>query len=282
MAVVAVIPEVVDEAKVWTPPRIEGVQEALIEALKHHVGGEELEEAVQSIEKIFKRQCNRFFKDERATQRGTSTQARALIEDFVEAVMGGITTGLWERPWIESTDFSAAILAAAVHTFKTTKVVSRTLAPAIEKYVEEGYFKYQEEQRIQRAMAEALNASGVQETHKKKALMHLNKAFDDAYSKSPFDTMVADTAEKAMLQAFVKGWMLCFVGRAWDVLQHGVGANNADERLLFTTVLFQNLCDPSVQALPHEIVGALGGSVPAGPWEYVGRAAEEVFQELKF
>merc|ERR1719262_1306548 len=127
----------------------------------------------------------------------------------------------------------------------------------IEKHIEEGVFKWQEEERIQKCFWEAVDTSGVQEKYKKKASNHLQKAFDEAYLKAPYGKCTGDTPEISLLMDFVQGWIAEFVQRAWDVLENGVGAGSKDEQILFVTVLFQNLCDPNVACVPYEIAQSM-------------------------
>merc|ERR1712014_532964 len=89
--------------------------------------------------------------------------------------------------------------------------------------------------------------------------------------------------ELQMLQDFVKGWMVEFVGRAWDVLENGITSSGAtatrEEQILFVTVLFQNLSDANNAALPHEITSLIE-SPPQSPWAYVAELTEAVYAEM--
>lgn len=266
----------------WGVP---GFQEALQEALAPHVELEPqwtLEEMCNRVgQKIFKA-AKKYAADERATQRGTSTQAKALIEEFVDSAMGAVSAGCYDKPWFSKANFTAPLLAITLHTLQGAKIFARTLAPMVEKFVEEAVFKYFEEERIQKAMWDALELSGVKETHIKKASQHLQKAYDEAHFKAPYGTTQGETPAISLLQDFVKGWMSDFIGRSWDIIENGTNQGGAGKEggVLFTTVLFQNLTDANMACLPNDITSLIE-SPPPSPWPYVAQCAEAVFNELE-
>merc|ERR1712232_944728 len=181
--------------------------------------------------------------------------------------------------WFLKIDFSTILGVATINTFRKTKLCCRTLAPELDKHIEEGFCKWKEEDRLQKVMWEVLERSCVLEGHKKKAFARLNKSYDDAHLSASYGSSVAETPQMGMLQDFVKGWMLEFVMQTWTVLEHGIGATCRDEQVLFVTMLFQALCDPGVACLPHDIMSAVP-AIPSAPWGYVAEAAEAVFREL--
>lgn len=265
----------------WGGDQIAGLQEAMTAAFLPF----EAEDPSTTVDEMVKKTVQRitkqnikFAKDERASQRGTAVQAKCLIEEYVDAVMGAISGAFYEKEWFTRVELTTPLLISALHTFKTAKIFTRTLGPQIEKHVEEAIFKFHEEERVLKCMWAAVEESGLQEAYKKKASTHLQKSYDEAFLKAPYGTSAGDTPELGILQDFVKGWMSDFVGRAWDVLENGMGEK--DEQLLFVTVLFQNLTDPAVACLPSDIVASLEGNIPASPWDYIGRTTEEVFQEV--
>merc|ERR1712032_32158 len=149
---------------------------------------------------------------------------------------------------------------------------------------EEGLFKYAEEERITKAMWDAVVASGVKESHQKKASQHLAKAYDVAHLKAPYGSTTADSAEIGMLQDFVKGWMMEFCTIGADVLKYGVGdgAGNPSkgEQILFLTILFQNLTDARNAALPHELTSLIE-TPPPSPWAFIAECSEKVFTDIE-
>merc|ERR1712039_722364 len=166
-------------------------------------------------------------------------------------------------------------LSIVLDTFENAKIFNRTLAPSVTKHVEEGLYKWQEEERITKAIWDSLIAVGVPESHRKKANKHLLQAYDEAhYGSTP-----ADSEEMSILQDFVKGWMLEFCGKAWDVIESGMGAGDRDSQVGFVASLFQTLCDPGVNCLPYEITNSLGG-LPQAPWHYITECAGQVIDEL--
>lgn len=274
------------EAEPWVPTatwNMEGLNEALSEALQPFMAEEtewSLDDCVEKIQQKIYKQSKKFAKDERGLERQKATPAKALVEEFVESVMGAISGMCEGKSWFAKADFTAPMLIATIYTFRHGKLFARVLGPKLESLIEEGLFKYREEERVQKAMWEAVEASGVQDAYKKKAITHLLKAFDESFLKAPFGSTTAETPELCLLQDFVKGWMADFAGRSWDVLENGVGAKTPDERVLFVTVLFQNLTDPAVACVPADIAAALEGKLPATPWDFIARCAEEVFVDM--
>lgn len=271
----------------WGLPKdwgIPGFAEALREALAPHAerdGQWTLEDMETRVGQKIVKASKKYATDERAAQRATASQAKALIEDFVEACMGAVSASCYDKPWFAQVNLAGPLLAAALHIFHGAKVFTRTIAPMLEVHVEDGLFKWREEERVQRAMWEAVEASGVHHSHQKKACTYLQKAYDEAHMKSPYGSTIAETSELAWLQDFVRGWMSDFVTRAWDVLQHGIGAGSPtrDEQVLFVTVLFQNLTSAENAALPFELTTRINNPPPT-PWAFVAECTETVFAAL--
>lgn len=187
-------------------------------------------------------------------------------------------TCFYGKEWFPKVEFSKTLMFATMYTFGKAKCFTRVLAPMIEKFLEEGIFKWQEEVRVQKCMWEAVEASGAGDAFKKKALVHLQKAYDEAYLKSPYGSCTGTTPEESLLMDFMTGWILDFVARAWDVLERGVGSGSKDEQILFVTVLFQYLCDPAVFCVPFEIHQSME-SLPSTPWDFIGKTVEKVFAQ---
>merc|ERR1711920_802638 len=152
----------------------------------------------------------------------------------------------------------------------------------VEKFIEEAIFKYFEEERIEKAMREALELSGLSDKHLKKAVKNLYEAYDEAHFKAPYGTTQGETPAISLLQDFVKGWMTDFVGRSWDIIEHGTnqGSSGKEGGILFATVLFQNLTDASMACLPNDITSLIE-KPPPSPWPFVAQCAEAVFTELE-
>merc|ERR1739848_310664 len=166
-------------------------------------------------------------------------------EEFVEATMNALNGNISDKPWWGEVNFCGPLLALALFTFDGAKVFRRTVGPMMEKYIEAGIFLYREEERIQRVMGEALDASGLKENYKKKAMKHLGASFDEQHFKAPYKTVGGETEAIGYLKAFIKGWMDDFCQRAWDILENGIGkddnGSSRDEKVLFATVVFQAL-----------------------------------------
>jgi len=257
---------------------IQGLEESLAEALLPFADEEpNADDIIKKIEPKVRKVADKFSKDERATQRGTATQAKSLIEELVEALMSSISGTCYEKSWFSRADFTQPMVIVVLHTFSQAKIFTRTLAPDIVKHVQEGIYKWQEEERITKSMWDAVVAVGVPSGHQKKANQHLMKSYDDAHFKSPYGSSPSDSEELSVLQDFVKGWMSEFIGRGWDVFENGMGATTKDAQIIFMTQLFQHLCDPGVNCLPYGITTALGG-LPSAPWEFIAEAASLVIE----
>lgn len=258
---------------------IQGLEESLAQALAE-VADEEpnADDLIRKMEPKIRKVSDKFSKDERANVRGTATMAKVVIEELVEALMSTISGSCYEKSWFHRVDFTSPLVIVVLHTFSQAKMFTRVLAPDIVKHVEEGIYKWREEDRITKAMWDAIVAAGVPPSHQKKANQHLMKSYDDAHFKAPYGSTPCDSQELSVLQDFIKGWMLEFLGRAWDIFENGMGATTKDAQALFMAQLFQQLCDPGVNCLPYGITNALGG-LPTAPWSYIEEAAAEVIDE---
>lgn len=261
-------------------PGYPGLTEALAEVLAPHAALDTewtLEEMQKKIAQKFTKAGSKFWKDERFTARGTASLAKVVVEDFVETVLSSISTSCYDKAWLGQVDFGPPLKIATMYVFATAKVVSRTLAPQMDALVEEAIFKWQEEQRIEQAIWDSVAAAGVHETHLKKARQHLSKAYDEAHFKAPYGTSDAASHEEQLLKDFTRGWIVEFLGKAWDVLESGTTATSRDEQVLFLTVLFQSLTDPANCCIPQDIVNTLATGMPAHPWPFVAEAVEAAF-----
>merc|ERR1711957_541767 len=89
---------------------------------------------------------------------------------------------------------------------------------------------------------------------------HLNTSYDDAHISASYGGSMAE-----------------FCGRAWDVLENGVGAT--EEQVNFTTNLFQTLSHPERSCLPHDLVASLEQHPPAS-WPFIAETTIEIFTEM--
>jgi hypothetical protein len=272
----------VGQAEVWAQEAtggLDGFNQSLTEALAPYQAEETewtLDDMIKRCQQRISKVSSKFYKDDRMHTKATNTQAKGLIEEFVEAVMQTLQQGCQGKDWFPNVDFTKVLMFATMYTFGKAKCFTRVLAPMIEKFIEEGVYKWQEEERIQKCMWDAVELSGVQDAFKKKTLQHLTKSYDEAYLKSPYGSCTGETPEVSLLMDFLTGWITDFVGRAWDVLERGVGAGSKDEQILFVASLYQSLCDPTVMCVPFEIHQSME-SLPANPWDFIGKTVEQVF-----
>merc|ERR1719253_225049 len=261
---------------------IPGLTEALMEALvpvAHLDNDWDIDEMVKRVHNYFSKAAKKFEDNEAAAARGSSVQAQALIEEFVATALGGVGQACHEKQWFTEADFSGALMVTAMYTFRGGKLFSRTLGPILKRYVDDGVFRYREEERIQKAMWDAVSISGLAEGYQKKAAKHLQIAYDDAHMSAPYGSTTASTPEMGLVQDFVKCWMTEFVARSWDVLENGV-TGGKDEQFAFLTTLFQYLTDPDRSCLPHDLTAQLEAPPPES-WGFIGEMAMKIFTDME-
>lgn len=265
--------------------RIEGLDEAVHEALEPHLSLDTTwapEEAEKRVVQYIMKAAKRYTKDERVVQRATPAQAAALIEEFVHSSMQAVSAGCYDKPWFYEAKFNEVLYIASVGTFTGRKLFARTLAPSLRAYVDQALFGYAEDVRVEKAMREAIETSGVPESYHKKALTYLTKSCEDAQISAPYGTSgphTGVTEELGILQDFVTGWIRGFVQRSWDVLENGVGGGT-EAHIAFVINLFHSVTDPEKCCIPHEmIVGP--DSLPPKEWSHVMEIAHIVFTEAQ-
>jgi len=237
-------------------------------------------ELVKKIIQKVEKSAKKFQKDERITARGnSSTIAKIVIEEFCDAIMSAISASLYDREWFSKVDFIEPLTVAVDHVFKGQKVCTRLVYPMMRSVVEEAVFKYREEERIDKALWQAVELAGTQETHKKKCVQHLAKSYDEAFQKSEYGKFPTEPPGQGLIQDFVYGWMSDFAMRANDVLSYGVpNGGTTDQQILFLATLFQALCEPSNSCIPFDLASQVE-SMPPAPWAFVNEAATMIFNE---
>lgn len=267
----------------WGAAYVPGLDQAWMEALEP-IASEEpnLGQVLKQFQVKVQKVIDKYKVDERAKEKLTSTASKAFIEEFVEFIMAALFNICYEKEWFGKVCFTQPLLIIVLHTFQEGKIFSRTLKPQIVNYIEDGVFKWSEDQRVEHQMTEAIGASGIKDEYKKKALGYLQKSYDDAYFGAPYGTSKADRGELAVLQDFVKGWLQGFIQRSHDVLENGLPDTSKDVQVATVAMLFQTLMDPNIACMPAEIatqVTSAVGGLPGAPWEYVFEATNVVFME---
>jgi hypothetical protein len=261
---------------------IEGLKDAVTRACEPHAAGERQWSRDDMVNKIcmsiFKTAGKWFKEDTRHKEAGTAIQAQALLEEFAEKIMHGLSTTCYDKPWLLEIYLSEAIALAAINTFKTGALFKRTVAPIIVTHVDEAVFRYREEERHARVMWDAISSVGVKSDYIKKANKHLTTSFEAAHVSAKYGTCTAATPELGMLQDFVQAWIAEFCKRAWDVLNNGIQNSTPEQQIGVVTTLFQYLCDPSHSCLPHDLTQQLDAPPPPG-WDFIAQATIMLFQE---
>jgi hypothetical protein len=261
---------------------IPGLTEALMEALApvaHMDSTWDIDEMVKRVHSYFTKAAKKYESEERAVAKGSAVQAQALIEEFVSTALGAVGAACYEKPWFTEADFSGALMVTAMFTFRGGKLFCRTLGPVLKRYVDDGVFRYREEERIQKAMWDAVSISGLSESHQKKAAKHLQLAYDEAHMSAAYGSTSAATPEMGLVQDFVKGWMVEFINRSYDTLEYGV-VGGKDEQFAFLTTLFQYLTDPDRSCLPHDLTAQLEAPPPES-WGFIGEMAMKIFSDME-
>jgi len=258
---------------------VEGFNEALQEAFAAAGVADlesDVEDVVKKIHATCHKQCKKFYNDERVSQKATNAQARSVIQEFVEAVMGSISQGFYDKPWFEKVGWDGALLMLTFHTMGHGKMFSRTLKTEIAEFIQTGIIQWYEEEKLTKATWDALEAGGLAEGSKKKASQNLAKAFDEAHFQSPFGETENENSDVAELQDFVKGWMSLWLAKSYQAFENGLPDSSKEGQVAALTAIFQHLCDPNVAALPLKLQNV----IQPAPWPYIEQAANEVIAEM--
>merc|ERR1719331_1293050 len=261
---------------------IEGLKDAVTRACEPHAAGEQKWSRDDMINKvciaIFKTSAKWYKEDDRHKEAGTAIQAQALLEEFTEKTMAGVSSACYDKPWFQEIYLSEGIALAAINNFKGGALFKRTVAPIIVTHVDEAIFRYREEERHGRVMWDAVSSVGIKADYLKKANKHLQTSFEAAHISAKYGTSPAASPELGMVQDFVMAWLNEFAKRAWDVLNNGLANPSQDQQIGVVTTLFQYLCDPSHSCLPHDLTQQLATPPPPG-WEFVQQATILMFSQ---
>eukprot|EP00928_Gymnodinium_smaydae_P080709 TRINITY_DN64358_c0_g1_i1.p1 TRINITY_DN64358_c0_g1~~TRINITY_DN64358_c0_g1_i1.p1 ORF type:complete len:423 (+),score=98.35 TRINITY_DN64358_c0_g1_i1:99-1271(+) len=261
--------------------RFPGITEATRTVVRPLVPREEKLSPDDAVRKVIQHMCKAaeaYPKDERLQQKGNPVQAQAVVEELVETALAAIGQAFPEKAWAKEANLAGPLTLIAETLFANSKLFCRMLAPMLPKHVEDSVFRFREDERIQEAIWQTVEKLGLPEKYHKKCKSHLLKAYDEAHVSAPYGTADAETPELGMTKDFTKGWISEFVGRAWDVLENGVGSK--EEQIGFVTGLFQSLVHPDRCCLPHDLVAALEKPLPA-EWDFVAEATSAVFVEAE-
>jgi len=266
--------------KKYGPP---GLTDAITEALQPHahlLKEQSLEEFTESIQRLIVKGGKRGANDERTQQRGSSAEAQAVIDDFVAGTLTAMTNANYDnKEWLAEVDWTSAFVAQAKYTFGGTKLVVRTLQPALRKFIEDAIFRHKEEERITKVFEEALTLTGLSETYVKRAQKNLDYSYNEAHMAAPYGSTGAATPELGLVQDFVKHWMTEFAARSWDILEQGV-EGVPEDRYHFMTNLFTYMCDPNRSLLPQDVVSQLEAPPPEN-WPFIQEQAMASLKELE-
>lgn len=234
---------------------------------------EKFREFIKKVSQKIEKSATKYAKDERLAVRAQSnTSAKLIIEEFCDACMGAMSQSCWEKDWFPNVDVTEPLELACSHILKDKKCCSRLVTPLMRNFIDEGIFKYREEERIEKAFWRAVENSGTLESHKKKAVKNLTASYDEAFSKSNYGQFPTEPAGLGLIQDFVFFWMTDFIGRSYDVLTNGLPNGHAtDVQKLFITTLFQELCIPENCCVPYDLLSQVENMPPA-PWNFIAEA----------
>lgn len=261
---------------------VEGLRDAVTRACEPHAALESVWNKDDMVTKlcmcIFKISSKWWKEDARHKETGTAIQAQALLEEFTEKIMAGLSSTCHDKPWFLEVYLSESIALAAINTFKGGPLFKRTVAPIIVTHVDEAIFRFREEERHTRVMWDAISSVGIKADFLKKANKHLTTSFEAAHISAKYGTSPSSSPELGMLQDFVLAWLEGFAQRAWDVLNNGLNNPSQDQQIGVVVTLFQYLCDPAHSCLPHDLTQQLPTPPPAA-WDFVQQAVILVFSQ---
>jgi len=261
---------------------VEGLRDAVTRACEPHAEMETVWKKDDMVTKIcmaiFKASAKWWKEDARHKESGTAIQAQAILEEFTEKIMGGLSSACHEKPWFLEIYLSESIALAAINTFKGGPLFKRTVAPIIVTHVDEAIFRYREEERHQRVMWDAISSVGIKADFLKKANKHLTTSFEAAHISAKYGTSPSTSPELGMVQDFVHAWLEGFMQRGWDVLNNGLNNPSQEQQIGVVVTLFQYLCDPAHSCLPHDLTQQLPTPPPAA-WDFVQQAVILVFSQ---
>jgi len=262
----------------WGPP---GLVDALDEALKpfvHLTKGQSLEDLVESIQNTIMKSGKKTIQGEAAGQRGSSCEADVVLAEYVGAVMESLSRAHYDKEWLGDVDWSKALVAQIKYSFKSSKVIVRTLGCNLKKFVDDAIFRIKEDERIEKVMTEGLSLSGLSEDSVKRARKHLDYAYNEAQMAAPYGETAANTPEMGLVQDLVKFWMTEFAGRAWDIIE-GIEGGTHEDRCTFLTNVFTYMCDPLRSILPQDLLAQLDAPPPEN-WPFIHEQAQASLKEL--
>lgn len=242
------------------------------------------EEICSRVSKYMWKSIAKYQKDERIKQKGSPVQAQAFLEEFVDAAMGSISAACYDKAWFPEANFAGPLYEASLSICKGQKLFCRVLSPCLQRYVEEGLFRFREEERIQKGFYDAISGTGLPESYHKKANQHLQKSYDEAHTTAPIGSSSAEDPSMQLLKDFVVGWMRDFIGRSYDIRENGVSPES-DQQMIFVTALFQQLVGPELRCLPIELVSEFGKPetaevLPDAGWGFIAEQTESIFAEI--
>lgn len=267
---------------------IEGLHQSLSEAFAPFAtidpeltSPDKFHEFIRKISQKIEKAAGKFVTDERVekTRGNTNTFAKVLIEEFCDSAMGAMSQSCWEKEWFPRVEVVEPLLVACTHIFKGKKCCTRLVTPLMRPYVEDGVFKYREEERIDKNFWSTIECAGTLDTHRKKGHKNLQTSYDEAFSKAEYGQYPTDPPGLGLIQDFLFFWMSDFVGRSHDVLTYGVpNGHGTQVQKLYVTTLFQALCDPTNNCIPYDLLSQVENMPPA-PWYFIAEAVEIIFKK---
>lgn len=260
-------------------PEPDLVEEALTEALQAVAHMEQqwsVDQMRSNVYRCLTKAIEKYRKDERVAMRGTAIQAQGLVEEFIEFSMGTCADKFNQREWFLVANFAGPLYAAIQQAFSGSKIFARVLTPSIQRFVEEGLFRFREERRIDKSFWEAICSAGLEEKYHKKAYQNLCKAYDSAHPGSPWGKSEATTPGQRLLEDFTSGWVRDFLQSSFGLLKDSLGEDR-DEHIIFVTALFQTLVGPEMRAIPYEILQLFEEEkdLPPKSWDFIAHTADE-------
>jgi hypothetical protein len=219
--------------------------------------------------------------DWRLKEKNGTMAAQSLIYDFCNATFGAISAGCYDKQWYWEANWAPVMNYWVNQKLGESKCLSAVMKPLVERYVEESFTRFRDDERIQAAFEKVVETAGLPANHHKKATQFLNKSFEEAFRASPYGRSQHPDPAVKMLEDFYFGWMRDFMHRGSSLLSNGIG-EDPQAQATFCVALFQSMAGPTYRVMPFDIgqLFALDESkLPGEEWDFIIQATQDIFTE---
>lgn len=224
-----------------------------------------------------------FDTDERVQTPTSVLGAQALIYDFIASIMGSVSAGCYDKKWYWEANWMPLLNYWVERKLGDSKALKCVVKPLVERYVEECFTRFRDDERIGKAIETVLENSGLSSGHFSKTRQFLSKTFDEAHKSAPYGQSQNQDPAMKLVEDFYFGWMKDFTHRASHILEEGVGADQ-EQQMIFLAALFQGLAGPSYRVIPYEAAQLFAldeSKLPGEEWPFVQEALMAIFTQMQ-